>query len=173
MRPFQRMFERFAAHQCLPIAIAAGVTLAACAPAVSFDFVSWDDAKYVSDNGLVLAGLTPDGIRRACTDVVFCNWAPLTILSYQLDATLFGREPWGFHLSNVLLFSSTAALLFILLRRLTAATLGSLVATLAFSLHPQRVESVAWVSDRKDLLSVLFLVLTLLAYTDFCRRPAL
>jgi len=73
----------------------------------------------------------------------------------------------------VLLFSGTAALLFILLRRLTAATLGSLVATLAFSLHPQRVESVAWVSDRKDLLSVLFLILTLLAHADFCRRPTL
>ena len=173
MQPLQWTLERLAAHPWLPVAIAAGVTLAAVAPAVSFDFVSWDDAKYVSDNGLVLAGLTPNGIRRAFTDVVFCNWAPLTILSYQLDATLFGREAWGFHLSNVLLFSSTAALLFILLRRLTAATLGSLVATLAFSLHPQRVESVAWVSDRKDLLSVLFLILTLLAYADFCRRPAL
>jgi len=140
-------------------------------PAVRCAFVNWDDNSYVYDNPLVLNGLSIRGIQRAFTDVVFCNWAPLTILSYQLDATLFGREPWGFHLTNVLYHAVAVAVLYIALQRMTGSPGRSAVAALFFALHPLRVESVAWIAERKDVLSVLFLFLAMLAYDGYCRRP--
>jgi len=142
-------------------------------PAVSYDFVNWDDDCYVYDNPLVLGGLSPAGVQRAFTDVVFYNWAPLTILSYQLDATLFGKEPWGFHLTNVLGHAVAVSVLYVALERMTGFPGRSAATTLLFALHPLRVESVAWIAERKDVLSVLFLVLALLAYDWYCRRPGM
>jgi len=142
-------------------------------PAVTYDFVNWDDDRYVYDNPLVLGGLSPTGVTGAFTDVVFCNWAPLTILSYQLDATLFGQQPWGFHLTNVLGHAVAVAVLYVALERMTGCPGRSAAATLLFAVHPLRVESVAWIAERKDVLSVLFLVLALLAYEWYCRRPGM
>ena len=88
-------------------------------PSVACDFVNWDDDQYVFANPQVLAGLSPAGVRRAFTNVVFRNWAPLTILSYQCDATLLGPKPSAFHLTNVLLHSSATAILCLALVRLT------------------------------------------------------
>jgi len=142
-------------------------------PAVACDFLNWDDNAYIYRNPVVLGGLTAAGVRRACTDVVFCNWAPLTIISYQLDVSLFGKEPWGFHLTNVLVHAVSSALLYLALFRLTGCPLRSAAAAILFAVHPLRVESVAWIAQRKDVLSVLFLVLALLAYEWYCRRPGM
>lgn len=140
-------------------------------PAVAGGFIDWDDDRYVFDNPLVLGGLSPTGVWRACTEVVFFNWAPLTILSYQLDASLFGTGPWGFHFTNIVLHAIAAALLDLALVRLTGAAGRSAAAALLFALHPLRVESVAWIAERKDVLSVMFLMLALLAYDRYTRRP--
>jgi len=167
--------ERLGAWLCASPARAAGVvaavTLLTFLPAVRCDFVNWDDGHYVYDNPLVRAGLSRDSIARAWTDVVFCGWVPLTIMSYQCDATLFGLQAWGFHLTNVLLHAAAAGLLCLALGRMTGETgRGAAVASM-FALHPLRVESVAWVAERKDALSIALLMLALVAYEGYCRRP--
>jgi len=142
-------------------------------PATTFDFLAWDDPFYVTSNPLVRDGLTPAGVREAMTAVVVANWAPLTILSYQLDATLFGVNPWGFHLTNILVHAAGVGLLFLSLRRMTGQAGRSLSAALLFGIHPLRVESVAWIAERKDVLSFFFLACSLLAYEWYTRRPGL
>ena len=141
-------------------------------PATTCDFVNWDDDRYVRANPLVLGGLSPAGIRAACTSIVFSNYAPLTILSYQLDATLWGTNPFGYHLTNVCLHAATTGLLCLALARMTGATGRAAVAAAVFGLHPLRVESVVWVAERKDVLSVLLVVVALVAYERFCRAPS-
>ena len=163
-----RLLDPLAARPWLVWLMTAAVFL----PAVRCGFVNWDDGKYVFQNPIVLRGLTLDGIRHACSDVIFCNWAPLTVLSYQLDATLFGTAPWGFHLSSVLLHATSVALLCVCLCRMTGAVWPSVAVALVFGLHPLRVESVAWIAERKDVLSVFFLMLALLAYERYCRSPS-
>ena len=161
---------RSAGHGGIALALAAA-TAAVFLPAVFCGFVNMDDDHYVFRNRLVLDGLSPSGILRAWTDVVFHNWAPLTVLSLQLDTSLFGPAPWGYHLTNVLLHAATAAVVWLALVRMTGAAGRSAVATLLFALHPLRVESVAWVSERKDVLSVFFLAVALVAYDHYRRRP--
>jgi len=148
------------------------VTFLVFLPAVNCDFVNWDDNAYVSENQLIQQGLSWTGIRRAFTDVVFHNWAPFTVLSYMLDATLFGMRPAGFHLTNVVLHAATAFTVCLALCRMTGDVGRSLAVTALFALHPLRVESVAWVAERKDVLSMFFVGLSLLAYERFCRRPS-
>lgn len=118
-------------------------------PAVTFDFVNWDDNVYVYNNPLVLGGLSLRGVHAAFTRIVEVNWVPLTIVSYQLDATLFGPGPAGFHSTNILLHSTAAALLWIALARMTGCPGRSAAAMLLFAIHPLRVESVAWISERR------------------------
>jgi len=151
--------------------IVAIVTLLVFLPAVRCDFVNWDDGHYVYHNAIVLAGLSPSGVLRAWTDVVFCNWAPLAVMSYQCDASLFGPRPWGFHLTNVLLHAAAAGWLCLALGRMTGAIGRSAAVAALFALHPLRVESVAWIAERKDVLSVALLMLALVAYEAYCRRP--
>lgn len=140
-------------------------------PTVACAFVNWDDNAYVYDNPLVLDGLTGRSAAAAFTRVMFHNWAPLTILSYQADASLYGARPAGYHLTNVVLHAVAAGLLAVAMGRMTAAPGRSAAAVLLFAIHPLRVESVAWVAERKDVLSVLFLAVALLAYERYCRRP--
>jgi len=140
-------------------------------PAVACGFVNVDDPKYVLHNPLVRGGLSAAGIHAAWTDVVFANWAPLTILSLQLDTTLFGTRPWGYHLTNVLLHAATTTVFFLALSRMTGAPGRSAAAAVLFAVHPLRVESVAWIAERKDVLSVFFLTVSLLAYERYARRP--
>jgi len=149
--------------------------LVACAvflPAIRCGFVDWDDGAYVFENPLVMGGLSIAGIRDACTRVVFGFWAPLTILSLQLDATLFGKTPWGFHLTNVLLHGASSGLLYLALVTMTGAPRRCAVAVLLFALHPLRAESVVWIAERKDVLAMFFLTLALLAYARYCRQPS-
>jgi len=153
------------------LGIVLGVTLVYL-PAVRCGFVNWDDGPYVYENSAVLSGLSLRTFTAAWTNVTFHSWAPLTTLSYLLDSTLFGTQPWGYHLTSVLLHAAAAGLLFSALAPMTGCPWRSAAATLLFALHPLRVESVAWVAERKDVLSVFFLAFTLVAYERYCRRPS-
>lgn len=148
------------------------VTFLTFLPAVRCDFVNWDDDAYVYENPLVRAGLSRATAAQAVDSIVCHHWAPLTILSYQLDMSLFGLSPAGFHLTNVLLHSLSAVVLCAAVTRMTGDPARSAAATAFFALHPLRVESVAWISERKDVLAVLWLGLSLLAYAAYCRRPS-
>lgn len=142
------------------------------ARAGSFEFVLFDDPAYVQENPHVARGLTLEGIARVFTHGHGANWHPLTGLSHMLDCELFGLNPGGHHFTSVAIHALNAALLFLVLANLTGATGRSLFVAAVFALHPLRVESVAWVSERKDVLSGLFWILTIAAYARYARRPA-
>ncbi len=135
-------------------------------PVVYHEFVNYDDPDYVSANPRVLSGLSRSNLQWALTSGHASNWHPLTWISHQLDSELFGSAPGGPHLVNTLLHTANVALLFVLLRRLTGSYWRSLIVCGIFALHPLRVESVAWISERKDVLSGFFFLLTLLAYRE-------
>ncbi len=130
-----------------------------------FGFVNYDDNEYVYDNPHITSGLSFGAFRWAFTHTQTANWHPLTTLSHMLDCQLYGVHPWGHHLDNVLLHCLAAILLFLAIRRLTHALWPSAFVAALFAIHPLRVESVAWISERKDVLSGVFFMLTLLAYT--------
>ena len=157
-----------------PLAAVAVVAIVLCVflPAVTCDFIDWDDNRYVFENTDVIEGFSVRTVRNAWMTTTFHNWAPLTILSYLVDSSLFGVRPWGFHLTNVLIHAASCGLLFLAIGRMTGTYGRSLAATLLFALHPLRVESVVWVAERKDVLSVFFLAAALLAYDRYCRRPS-
>jgi protein O-mannosyl-transferase len=165
-------------HRAWLTAIAlACVTIALFLPALRCGFINYDDPDYVTDNSLVASGVTVAGFRQAFTTFRQANWHPLTWLSLQLDASLWkssdgGFDPLGFHLTNVLLHGANAALFFLALRTLTGCFWRSVAVALLFAVHPQRVESVVWVSERKDVLSGFFGLLALLAYARYARKPS-
>jgi Flp pilus assembly protein TadD len=149
-------------------------TLLVYSPTFQYPFIELDDPRYVLNNRNVRGGLTADGIRWAFTSFHASNWHPLTWLSLQLDASLYGgRNAGGFHFTNVLLHVANTLLLFGVLRRLTGAVWRSAVVAALFALHPLHVESVAWVTERKDVLSTLFWMLSLAAYLGYVRRPGM
>jgi len=134
-------------------------------------FVNLDDDVYVYENPVVQKGLTLQGIIWAFTHVHSSNWHPLTWLSHMADCQLYGLNPGGHHLTNILLHMATAILLFLVLRRMTGFLWRSAFVAAVFAIHPLRVESVAWVAERKDVLSGLFFLLTIGAYVRYARRP--
>jgi Flp pilus assembly protein TadD len=146
-------------------------TLGTFLPAVHNDFINCDDDVYVTANQHVRGGLTLQNVQWAFRTTTAANWHPLTWLSHMLDCELFGLRPWGHHLSSVLLHAVNVTLLFLVLKRMTGATLRSFAVAAIFGLHPLRVESVAWVAERKDVLSVFFWILTVWAYAEYARRP--
>jgi protein O-mannosyl-transferase len=150
------------------------VTIALYWPATSHDFVSYDDNVYVTSNVHVQAGLTWESLKWAFgkPEDSLGYWHPLTLLSHMADCELFGLNPWGHHLTSVLLHALNAALVFVLLQQLTGAKLRSLFVAALFSVHPLRVESVVWVAERKDLLSGFFGLLALAFYARYARKPA-
>ncbi|MBM4018221.1 MAG: tetratricopeptide repeat protein [Planctomycetes bacterium] len=154
--------------------LAAGV-LAVYGQVWQHEFIQLDDNLYVSANSRVQQGLTWSGAAWAFTTAAACNWHPLTWLSHMLDCQLFGGEAekagWH-HMTSVLLHILNSVLLYVVLARLTGAPWRSAMAAALFALHPLHVESVAWVSERKDVLSTLFWMLTLAAYTWYAARPA-
>jgi hypothetical protein len=150
----------------------AAVVAAVFAPATLNGFVLLDDPVYVTENPVVLGGLSAEGIVWAFTTLDGGLWLPATWLSLQLDATVHDTGPFGFHLTNVLLHAANAGLLFHVLRRATGSTGRSAAAALLWAVHPLRVESVAWVCERKDVLSGLFFLLTVAAYLRYTRTPA-
>ena len=134
-----------------------------------FGFLSLDDPAYVAENPVVRAGLRPSGVAWAFTEVHALNWHPLTWLSLMVDVSLFGVDPGAMHRTNVVLHAAAAVLLFLALLRGTDALAPSALVAALFALHPLRVESVAWIAERKDVLSGFFWMLTLLAYLAFAR----
>ena len=135
------------------------------------DFVNFDDNLYITDNEMVNVGLTGRGFVWAFTCYHAHNWHPVTWLSHMLDCSWFGLNPAGHHLMNVLFHAGNAVLLLLLLYRWTGRLWPSAFVAAVFALHPTHVESVAWASERKDVLSTFFLMLTLWAYTAYVVRP--
>lgn len=154
---------------CLALA---AITLAVFLPSVRNLFVNYDDDLYVYENPTVIHGLTAKGMAGAF-GIHAVNWHPVTWLSHELDYQIYGLHPWGHHLTSVLLHTATVVLLFLLLRELTGAVWPAAFVAAVFGIHPLRVESVAWVSERKDVLSGLFFVLTIWAYARFVRRKTM
>ncbi len=136
-------------------------------PVSSYDFVSFDDPVYVSQNYTVLQGLTSEGIFGALTDRSIAMWAPVTLLSYQLDIELFGPDPGALHRTNLLFHMLNAVLLYLLLVMLTSEVWPSALVAMLFAIHPLHVESVAWISERKDVVSTFFWFTTTIAYTRY------
>lgn len=146
------------------------LTLLAYLPARHFGFLPFDDPEYVADNRIVQAGLTWAGLKWAFSSPHFQLWIPLTWLSHMLDCELFGLDPGAQHMVNVLLHSLNSALVFLIWLRLTEAFWPSALVAALFAWHPLRVESVAWVAERKDVLCAFFWMLTLWAWTRHCKR---
>lgn len=147
------------------------VTLAVFARTASHDFINFDDTIYVTDNPAVKDGLKARTIAWAFTATTASNWHPVTWLSHMTDVQLFGLNPRGHHLTSVVLHTASALLLFLLLVQITAAPWQSLFVATLFALHPLHVESVAWVAERKDVLSGLFWTMTLLLYVRYVKKP--
>jgi hypothetical protein len=139
---------------------------------VGFEFLLWDDTDYVTNNSFVLKGLTWESVRAAFHGIVMTHWHPVTMLSHILDVQVFGLNPGGHHAVNLLLHVLNTLLVFHLLKSTTGAHWPSAFVAAVFALHPLHVESVAWISDRKDLLSSFFGLLTILAYVRYTRRKS-
>jgi len=151
--------------------VLATVVLAVYWQVTGFGYILFDDPKYVRDNAMVTSGLTLEAVRWAFSLSGYAsNWHPLTWLSHMLDVTLFGTDPGMHHLVNVLFHCANALLLFVVLRRMTRALWRPFAVAALFALHPLHVESVAWISERKDVLSTLFWMLAMLAYSSYVTR---
>jgi hypothetical protein len=176
------------------------LTLAVFGRTCRNDFVNYDDTDYVTRNPYVMSGLAPQSISWAFTTLHASNWHPLTWLSLELDAQIYGLQPWGFHLTNVFLHAANTVMLFWALTLMTggirvsgdadarrlpadfaaprlplgtdAARLASALVAALFAVHPLHVESVSWVAERKDLLSGFFWMLTLVAYARYAASPS-
>jgi tetratricopeptide (TPR) repeat protein len=147
-------------------------TLALYWPVTGSNFVNLDDPEYVMANPMVANGITLNGILSAFSTGQAANWHPLTWLSHMLDCQLFGMRPGLHHLTNVWLHMANSVMLFLILERMTAAIWRSAIVAALFAWHPLHVESVAWISERKDVLSTFFLFAALLAYISYARLPS-
>lgn len=148
------------------------LTLLAYGNILTGEFISYDDPLYILERPQVWDGLTFDAVRWALTNTSDMNWIPVTWLSYLLDVTLFGVNASGHHAVNLLIHLVSSLLLLVLLQRMTGSFWRSSVVAALFALHPLHVESVAWIAERKDVLSGLFFMLTLLAYHRYAVRPS-
>ncbi len=140
-------------------------------PVQNHTFINFDDGPYVTQNPHVRSGLTAEGVIWALTATHPHNWHPLTWMSHMLDCEIFGLNPGGHHFTNLLFHMLNTVLLFLIFRRMTGALWPSALVASLFALHPLHVESVAWVSQRKDLLSTFFWMLTTLAYVRYVENP--
>jgi len=149
-----------------------GINLLVYAPVRNYDFVNYDDPEYVAKNPHVTGGLSWDAVTWAFTTGHQANWHPLTWLSHMVDVQLFGLNPGAHHLTNVLLHTANTLLLFWVLLQMTGALGRSVFIAALFAVHPLHLESVAWIAERKDVLSTLFGLLTLSLYVRYTRQPS-
>ncbi|MBI1371514.1 MAG: tetratricopeptide repeat protein [Phycisphaera sp.] len=147
------------------------VTFAVFSPVLRCGFVEYDDRSFVTANPMVNGGLTWDGFVWAFTNTKTSGWFPLTWLSHMIDISLWGDNATGHHLTSLLLHAGSASLLFLALRRMTGAVWASCAVAAIFALHPMRVEAVAWVAERKGVLSGFFWMLSLWAYARYAAKP--
>lgn len=159
---------------CRPLLLTALglLTLTAFLPSLGNGFVNLDDGIYVTGNPMVKKGLTGEGFAWAWTANVANNWHPLTVLSHMLDCTLFGLNAAGHHGTSLLLHMANVLLLFEVLRRMTGAPWRSAAVAGLFAVHPLHVESVAWVAERKDVLSAFFWILAMGVWSRYARQPS-
>lgn len=162
--------DRYAVWVCILIVLA---TLSVYFQVKNFDFVDYDTPEYVYDNSHVKQGLTIANLKWALTTTYMSNWHPLTWMSHMLDVSLFGLAPGPHHLMNLLIHILNTLLLFILFRKMKADVLRSGIVAALFALHPLHVESVAWVAERKDLLSTMFFFLSIISYVHYVTRRRL
>jgi tetratricopeptide (TPR) repeat protein len=153
-------------------AVLAAITWLVFGQTLGHQFINYDDSTYLYGNSTVRNGISGHGIAWAFTHVHSQNWHPITSISHMLDCQLFGLNPSGHHFTNVFLQTIAVVLLFLVLWQMTGALWASAFAAAVFASHPLRVESVAWVAERKDLLSGVFFMLTLAAYTRYVRHPS-
>ncbi|MFA7369385.1 MAG: hypothetical protein WC334_07050, partial [Kiritimatiellales bacterium] len=138
--------------------------------AIGYGFINYDDDVFVYNNPVVANGMTVQGVVDVLTHIDRIFYYPFCTISFMLDSSVYGLNPFGFHLTNVLLHMANAGLLFLVLRRMTGSVWRSALVTAFFAFHPLRVESVVWVTERKDVLSGLFFMLTLWAYVSYVRH---
>ncbi|PYJ52886.1 MAG: hypothetical protein DME82_15425, partial [Verrucomicrobia bacterium] len=148
------------------------ITWLVFAQTVRYDFVNYDDSEYVYANPNITHGLSIHGVIHAFAGRHWDNWHPLTTVSHMLDCQLYGLHPGGHHLTNILLHTIAVVLLFLVLQQMTGAIWRSAFVAAVFAIHPLRVESVAWISERKDVLSAVFFMLTLGAYVRYAKSPS-
>src|SRR6266567_193179 len=151
----------------------AGISLAVFAQTIRYEFVNFDDDLYVYNAPGVQAGLTIKGIGLAFIGPHARNWHPLTTLSHMLDCQLYGLNAGGHHATNIILHAIAVLLLFQVLQKMTSAVWKSTIVAALFAVHPLHVESVAWVSERKDVLSAVFFLLMLNAYVRYARAASI
>ena len=137
------------------------------------DFINFDDPLYVTENTHIMQGITWEAVRWAFTSAYANFWHPLTMISHMVDVQLFGLNPHGHHMTSLLFHIANTLLLFLILDRMTEAPWKSAFVAALFALHPLHVESVAWVAERKDVLSTFFWMLTMIAYVFYVERPQL
>src|SRR5438093_2673119 len=150
-----------------------GISLAVFSQTIRYDFVNFDDDIYVYNAPAIQAGLTIKGIALAFTSPHARNWHPLATISHMLDCQLYGLKAGGHHATNIVLHIIAVLLLFRVLRQMTGAVWKSVVVAALFAVHPLQVESVAWVSERKDVLSAVFFLLMLDAYVRYARAASI
>ena len=165
------MIEIFKNQKIIAAALLIAATLLVYAPIRNHEFIGLDDNLYVTENVWIQQGLNPDSVIWAMTSFKEGVWNPLTWLSFILDYQLFGLDPAGFYLTNLALHLASAVILFLVLHQLTGALWRSVLVAALFALHPLNVESVAWVTERKNVLSTLFGLLTVSAYVGYVRQP--
>src|ERR1039457_4645457 len=169
MRAFPALMARPHLHAWLMAVLLGLVTLALYWPATGFDFLNYDDPTFVTANAHVPNGLHWAGVKWAFGLTGGDYWHPLTWVSLMLDASLFGQAAGGFHFTNMALHAANGVLLFLLLGRLTGALWRSAMVAALFALHPLRADSVAWVAERKDVLSGCFGLLALIFYARYAQ----
>jgi protein O-mannosyl-transferase len=152
---------------CIFLAV---ITFVVFSQTLHHEFVNYDDELYVADNPAVLGGLSLKGIIWAFTHNVNVNWTPLTMITHMLDHQLYGTNAGGHHLTSVLLHLASVLVLFLVLKEMTGALWRSAFVAALFAIHPLHVESVAWIAERRDVLSGLFFMLTLGAYVRYVEK---
>jgi hypothetical protein len=150
--------------------VLAGLTLSVYWPVRNYDYVFYDDTDFVTENPEVKSGLTWQSFKWAWLNPIAANWHPITTLSHMTDCQFFGVNPGPHHLVNVIFHALNSLMLFFLLNRISGAIWRSAVCSTIFALHPLHVESVAWISERKDVLSGFFFMLTLWSYAGYAAR---
>ena len=167
-RPARTDFNRLLVAVCIFLVLA---VVFVYGQTFRYGFVAYDDDQYVYENPIVKAGLTSSGVVWAFHTFYYANWHPLTWISYLVDAQLFGMNAGAFHLVNVLFHAASTVLLFLALFRMTHQPWRCAVVAGVFALHPLHVESVAWISERKDVLSTFLEMIALLLYVRYVERP--
>lgn len=167
---YEKTSGKESSQRWLIITILAAATLVAFWPVLDAGFVVYDDGLYVTENSVVTHGLTGFGVEWAFFTGQTGNWHPITWVSHMLDVTLYKANPMGHHLTSLLFHLVNSVLLFLLLELITGWKWRSCFVALLFAVHPMHVESVAWISERKDVLSTFFMLAALFAYTAYTRK---